>query len=176
MRTAADRVACWDFRTAHLGMTGLASKALVWLAAALLPFEPLSAVSCCCAAPGQPPTAVELRRPPVGLEGGCCRRVKSCCPDGHSLGCCCAKSRSAATTSCCRGGNKCTCRSDDSSPPIPEVPPESASRPADDAAHPPLAVFLSPDQSQMPLGDLSVASPGGPSGSQCCVLFCRFNL
>lgn len=158
-------------------MTGLASKTLVWLAAALLPFEPLSALSCPCAAPSQPSTDVQLRCPTVGSDGDCCRRVKPCCRGDNSLGCCCAKNRRAGATSCCGTGNGCNCRSNDSSsPPIPEVPLESRSGTAGDAAQPPLTVFLSCSDAQMPVGELCAASPDLASGLQCCILLCRFNL
>ncbi len=158
-------------------MTSFASRTLVYLAAALLPLQPLSTMSCCCASHDRHSVDASLRQEQANAVTGCCGRADRCCCSSHSrAGSCCTKTQQAPAKSCCGTGNTCSCRTDDSSPPVPQVPAEGRSQSGNDVAQPLLLASISTGDPEVPTCLVSTDRPSGASGFERCIVLCRFRL
>ncbi len=158
-------------------MTGIASKTLVYLAAVLLPLQPLAALSCGCDSHGQPGVDANPCKEQAKVESGCCGRADGCrCGSRSQTGSCCTKTQQAPAKSCCGTGHACSCRADDSSPPVPQVPAEGRNQSVNDVAQPLLSAFPSPGACQVPVNFVSTDRPSGASGFERCIVLCRFRL
>lgn len=161
----------------RFGMTEFASKLLVCLAAALIPLQPLSAVSCGCDSHGEQGVGDNTCHEQALAESGCCGRT-----DGGRLssqsqaGSCCTKTHRAPTKSCCDTSGTCSCRVDDSSPPVPQAPSQSRGYCADDVAQPLAVAPFSPDDDSRYVGFRSTNWSSGASGLARCIVLCRFRL
>ena len=158
-------------------MRNLAAKSLVWLAAVLVPLQPLSAASCCCAAPGQLGSDAEKHRGPIDNVARCCRSAQSCRgnADTQIHSCCKATPRESAHADC-KCADTCSCQANDTAPPEQQAPAQGRSRVYDQLTQPLSTVSFG-------LGDLlrspSLFSSGRPvtaSGFERCITLCRFNL
>ena len=151
-----------------------ASKALIWLLAALLPLQGLHIASCCCAAQVKV-TAADAGASKHHATCCCCRERVSLPADPqpatHS---CCRRADSHVKQTCCRCSAGCQCKKNDSSPRPKQIPPEHRTQ-INDLTTGPLVIFCleSGDPQTMEMEDLKVTSL---SGADRCVLLCRFHL
>ena len=158
-------------------MTSFASKTLVYLATVLLPLQPLSAVACGCDSHGRHDVDANIRLEQAKAVTGCCGRAERCRCSSHSqTGSCCTKTREAPAKSCCGNGNTCSCRTDDSSPPVPQVPAQSRSQSVNDVAQPLLPASMSTGDPEAHACLVSADRPSGASGLARCIVLCRFRL
>lgn len=159
------------------GMTGFASKTLVFVAAALLPLQPLSVMSCGCGSHDQRAVDANLRQEQTDGESACGRRADCCCCSSHlQPRPCCAKRHRGPAKCCCGTGNQCSCESDHPSPPVPQVPPEGRSQSLSDLAEPLLAALVDPADLQVFTGLASRDWPSAASGIERCIMLSRFHL
>ncbi len=158
-------------------MTGFASKTLVYLAAALIPLQPLAVLSCGCGSHGQHGVDANTCQEQAKVETGCCGRGDGCRCSSHSQAdSCCTKAHQAPAKSCCDTGGTCSCRADDSSEPVPQAPPQSRGYSANDVDQP-LAIALFSPADRRSAGDfVSTDRPSGDSGFERCIVLCRFRL
>ena len=151
-------------------------KALVWLAALLLPVQALPAASCCCAAGGGLSTDAAAQHGQQESKRCCCCRNTS----DHDAGVrgearsCCSKAAGAAAHSCCECLHGCSCQKDHSPPPVPPAPPETRSQGVDQLVELPTPVCLSLGEQEPRPSDERPAS--FTSASERCITLCRFHL
>ena len=158
-------------------MTGFASKTLVYLAAALIPLQPLAVLSCGCGSHGQHGVDANTCQEQAKVETGCCGRGDGCRCSSHSpTGSCCTKTHRAPAKSCCNTEGTCSCRADDSSEPVPQVPPQSRGNSVHDVDRPLAIASFSSDDHPRREGFLATDRLSGDSGFERCIVLCRFRL
>lgn len=158
-------------------MVSFASKTLVYLAAALIPLQPLAVLSCDCDSHGQRGVDANMCEVQAKAESACRGRDDDCRCSSHSqASSCCTKTHPAAAKSCCETGGACSCGADDSSPPVPRIPPQSRGYSVNDGAQPLLIVLFRPDDDPPSVACLSTEGPSGAFGLASCIVLCRFRL
>jgi len=158
-------------------MTGFASRTLVYLAAALIPLQPVAVLSCGCDSHGQHAVEANTCEEQAKAESGCCGRTDGCRCSSHSqAGSCCTKTHPTSAKSCCDTGGTCSCRADDSSPPVPKSPLQSRGYSVNDVDQPLVIALFNHDEHSRYVGFLSTEEPSGASGLACCIALCRFRL
>ena len=150
------------------------SKPLVWLLAALVSLQGVPSASCCSAA--QAKVAADASKAST-QHGGCC-----CCCQRTSLPVeplaatrsCCQRAGSDVKRTCCCCGRDCQCQKGDSSPRPTQIPPEHRTQSNDLTAGPLVILFFECDDRETMATDGRKAT--SLSGSDRCVLLCRFHL
>lgn len=151
------------------------SRRLVWLLAAVLPFQFFPPTSCRCGMSGHPGRGVEQ---PLAQRGCCGRAAQSCCADTGVEGrpCCLAMLRAPNN---CHGQTTgvCSCQSRRVPPASVEGHPDGREQ-TTDAAAPVLAdVSLSVGKFKpLPSTSSLAACASGSTGSERCIMLCRFIL
>lgn len=164
-------------RLLTFGMASFASKTLVYLAAALIPLQPLAVSSCNCDSHGQHDVDANPCEQQAKLESGCCQRDDDCRCSRHSqANSCCTETHPAPAKSCCETGGACSCGADNSSPPVPPVPRQSRGYSVNDGAQPLVIALFSPEDDPRSVPCLSTDHPRGASGLAKCIVLCRFRL
>ncbi len=159
-------------------MGSFTRKALIWLVAGLLPLQPLAAVSCCCSADDQEGSDWCAESRPDDGKTCCCRSAPRCRAGTHAEAdsCCNKTGRTSTEPGCgCTGG--CSCESHDDSPPQQQAPMESRDRGAEQFVQPfAAATSFTVDELPAPRPGFSSHGPITSSGSQRCIVLCRFQL
>jgi hypothetical protein len=151
------------------GMSGLASRTLIWLAAALLPFQPLSVMSCRCDTNCQPSAGAKIPHGQNRVESGCCSSQRQ-------SGSCCAKTQRPGAETCCGDGCMCSCSPNKVPPPVPQVPSETRSRSIGGLTQAEVGLSLGINEFHASQSAFSDTRPSGCSGAERCIGLCRFNL
>lgn len=157
----------------------ITSKLLIWLTAIAMPFQVGWAATCDCCPGDDGAAAVELQP----ISSSCCRKVAdtepTCCAKSTSQRTCCKMVSNSDRRVGCECGPSCQCVSHDKSPPQPPTPaPDSGrSQTAVESSAFPLSAICVPvaDNSGHVLA-AEIDSALCESGSQVCVLLCRFTL
>ena len=158
-------------------MAGFVSKTLVYLAAALIPLQPLAVLSCGCDSHSQHGVDANACKEQAQVKSGCCGRADGCRCSSHSqTSSCCSKTHHAPAKSCCDTGGICTCGVDNSSPPVPQAPPQTRGYRVNDVNQPSAVVLFSPGDYSSSVGFLFTDWPSGASGIARCIVLCRFRL
>ena len=158
-------------------MLAFASKTLVYLAAALIPLQPLAVLSCGCDSQGQHGVDANTCKDQAKVKSGCCGRTNSCCCSSHArTSSCCSKTQQAPAKSCCGTECTCSCGEDKSPPPIPQAPPQSRGYSVNDVDQPLAIASFSPTDHPRYVDFLSSDRPSCASGIERCIVLCRFRL
>ena len=154
-------------------MTRFASKMLVYLAAVMLPVQPLSVMSCGCDAHSD----ANIGRQHIEGIASCCDAKAPGGRSSHSPASpCCTKAHESPSQSCCCNEGACTCRCDHSPSPTPQVPSEGRSPSANESAQSLLSVLIDFGNGHLSVGLASIEQPNVASGIERCVMLCRFQL
>jgi hypothetical protein len=152
----------------------LAAKALVWLAAVLVPLQSLPAAACCCASSSQQESGAEQRQ---GPSNPCCLTAGSCCDSTRAESHSCCKTTHQAPAKCsCQTTGVCSCQPHNPSSPAPQAPPDGGRQGVHIAAQPLAAVSSCFDDSRGSLSESYGDWPTARSGFERCIVLCRFTL
>lgn len=152
----------------------VAAKVLIWLAAALLPVQPLPALCCCTNTDLRFTEAVAAAQRPVEVNGCCGRRACACCAGTPTDDPSCCRPAPRLPGQTCHGYCACSCEGNTSPPRATELRPTE--RPETEGSQPrlPLAVSSPVDprnaSTGLPADDGMLAFLSAPDR---CVLLCR---
>lgn len=157
-------------------MRTVALKSLIWLVAALTAVRPMAAGACSCAMAGSCGGETQNQRCLVA-EKSCCGEAHGCCAS-HSMETrsCCQRTAHIPAKPCCKGTAGCSCRRDNTWPPKQPAPAEGGPRATDVLAQPLTSVSSSFGEFQAVAAIFGDECPIASSGSERCIVLCRFNL
>ena len=151
-----------------------ASKALVWLAAVVIPFEFFPSTPCCCAMASRSGNGAETR---LAVRECCFQAAQSCCAGtrGESRPCCLKTVRASADCGC-RTTGFCSCQPRHIPSPGQQARPEGRGQTVDVVGQLPADVSSSLDEFKISPSSSFAIWPTVPSGFERCIILCRFIL
>ena len=159
------------------GLRGTTSKTLVWLAALLMPMQPVSAAGCCCATPDQQDDDRADSQVSARAASSCCQVAHCCCAGKQAARTsCCQKRHGAVDHSWCQCGHACCCQHGEPSPAPPQAPPSSKVRTGDELGQPLAAVSCNHGEVHLGPSPQPTEEPSLGSAAKRCVMLCRFLL